>query len=72
MSHLCPAWRCSWMVGDSSKLMCPKHWRMVPRLLQRAVYGAWRHGEGLGSDELYAAQLAAIEAVNATLQGTRS
>lgn len=26
-------------------LMCPKHWRMVPRALQQAVYDAYRPGQ---------------------------
>jgi hypothetical protein len=71
MSHQCPVSACRWTLGDDSKLMCPKHWHMVPRPLQRAVYQAYGRGAGLGTTALICAQLAAIGAVNATLAGTR-
>lgn len=68
MSHLCPAWRCSWNVTDDGKLMCPGHWHMVPHPVQKAVYAAWANGEGRGMPALFAAQMAAIRAVNEKLQ----
>jgi hypothetical protein len=37
---------------------------MVPLPVQRAVNLAYRRGEGVGSDELLAAQAAAVRAVN--------
>jgi hypothetical protein len=62
---------CPHLLGDDSKLMCPKHWHMVPRPLQKAVYGAYQGGEGLGTTALISAQLAAIGAVNRTLAMSR-
>ncbi len=40
MSHECPADDC--VVSCDAVLMCRKHWRMVPRFMQREVNGAWR------------------------------
>lgn len=66
MAHLCPARRCSVECPDQ-KLMCPDHWRLVPRPLQVAVYTAYDHGRGMGSYALLAAQTDAITAANARL-----
>jgi len=62
-THRCPARRCPRRV-QPDLLMCGIHWRMVPKPLQRAVWAAWRHGEGQGTIELIHAQDAAIRAVN--------
>ena len=70
MSHTCPVQVCVLVVGDDDRLMCPTHWHMVPRPLQRAVWAAWKDGEGFGTLALHAAQTAAISSVDATLQGT--
>lgn len=64
MSHKCPREGCTRTVSDQY-LMCGPDWRRVPAALQQAVYAAYRGGRGLGSDELAAAQDAAIKAVNA-------
>lgn len=37
----CPVEGCETTV-PSSHLMCARHWRMVPKLLQGRVYRAWR------------------------------
>jgi hypothetical protein len=63
MSHECPRNGCTRTVDDA-RLMCGPCWRLVPAPLQLAVYTAYRHGEGLYSAELLAAQHAAIRAVN--------
>ena len=75
----CAAKGCSTRV-DSSKLMCPSHWRMVPRPTQDRVLTAWRaykaavESEASGGDalpavkELRAAQAEAVSAV-ATAEG---
>jgi hypothetical protein len=63
VSHQCPRNGCTETVGDSH-LMCGPDWRRVPARLQRAVYAAYRRGAGLGSEELAAAQDAAIRSVN--------
>jgi hypothetical protein len=72
VSHTCPVQVCVLVVGDDDRLMCPTHWHMVPRPLQRAVWAAWKNGKGFGTVALAAAQSAAISAVDATLQGAGS
>jgi hypothetical protein len=44
MSHLCHATGCEREV-EPKLLMCLKHWRMVPRPLQRAVWAQYRSGQ---------------------------
>jgi hypothetical protein len=63
MTHKCPVNGCEAVVPDRL-LLCVDDWRLVPAPLQLAVYTAYRHGEGLYSAELLAAQHAAIRAVN--------
>lgn len=41
MSHECPIENCSATV-PSGIYMCPRHWRLVPRPLQAAVYASFR------------------------------
>lgn len=38
--HACTITGCEEAV-PRDKLMCPRHWRMVPKPLQTAVYAAW-------------------------------
>lgn len=64
--HQCPIGGCTQLLPNA-KLMCLDHWRMVPKALQDAVYAAYDHGYGLGTERLYAAQDAAIQAVEAKL-----
>ena len=62
-THVCPARNCSQRVpGDM--LMCPAHWRQVPRGIQRAVHAAWRGGAGEGTLAHHSAILAAVRAVD--------
>lgn len=63
MSHQCPREGCTEDV-PTEKLACPADWARVPKPLQRAVYRAYRHGEGVGSPEHIAAMDAAIAAMN--------
>jgi len=49
-THTCPVHTCGRQVGGD-KLMCPRHWLMVPPELRRAVWGAWRNGDGYGTPE---------------------
>jgi len=63
MSHECPRKGCTRSVSDQF-LMCGPDWRLVPPALQRGVYAAYKRGQGLGSQELAAAQDAVIAAVN--------
>lgn len=44
MKHPCHADRCSVDV-DPSMLMCGRHWRMVPRGLQRELWAAYVPGQ---------------------------
>ena len=62
-THPCPATGCGLTVYYTY-LMCPGHWRLVPKPLQNAVYAAWLHGEGEGTEEHIRAIDAAIRAVN--------
>ncbi|MGJ5203597.1 hypothetical protein [Bradyrhizobium sp. HKCCYLR20261] len=41
MSHACPVQNCSSQVA-SHLYMCPRHWRMVPKPLQTAVYESYQ------------------------------
>jgi hypothetical protein len=71
MTHQCPIRICPRVLPDRL-LMCGLHWRLVPKELQDAVYGAYAGGRGLGSMSLYLAQDAAIRAVHTRLgQGAR-
>jgi hypothetical protein len=51
-SHTCPVGECPATVADD-KLMCARHWRLVPIDLGRALYRAWRGGAGAGTEALY-------------------
>ena len=68
MSHQCPISGCE-PVEDDTKLICRRHWAMVPKPLQRAVYRAYGNGRGLGSTALLRAQDAAIRAAEHQLAG---
>ena len=68
MFHTCPADGCMKDVRNDM-LMCPRHWGMVPKPLQNAVYRAWRNGDGEGSPAHAQAIHAAIDAVDRKLAG---
>jgi hypothetical protein len=44
MSHTCHARGCSTLVRPEL-LMCLRHWRQVPRTIQRAVWDSYRPGQ---------------------------
>ena len=44
MTHTCHARGCE-TPCKPELLMCPKHWRMVPAHIQKAVYKNYRHGQ---------------------------
>ena len=67
LMHPCPVGGCVSRPLPVAILMCPPHWRMVPKALQRAVYAAYRGGRGLGTPALARAQREAIDAVLALL-----
>lgn len=63
--HLCHAVGCLRQV-EPKLLMCPAHWRMVPRELQRGVWAHYRPGQERDkapSLEYVRAARAAVEAV---------
>lgn len=65
MKHLCHAIGCTVAVPPS-KLMCLKHWRMVPKALQHAVWEHYVPGQERRKDpsrDYLVAALAAVEAV---------
>ena len=63
MTHQCPGPGCE-AEADSSMLMCPRCWHLVPAAVRRAVWIAWRRGVGAGTPAHRAAIRLAIAAVN--------
>lgn len=64
--HTCHAHGCTAEVPPKL-LMCLKHWRMVPKALQRAVWATYRSGQEIdkqASREYLEAAKAAIDAVH--------
>lgn len=65
MAHTCHAERCT-TPCKPEYLMCGRHWRMVPRQIQREVWAAYRPGQCddmRPSAEWFVAADRAIEAV---------
>ena len=69
-SHRCPVHGCERQV-PYHQLMCPKHWRMVAKSLQRRVYDAWGYGRGAGAAEHTIALEEAIRDVELKLAAIR-
>lgn len=63
--HACPVQGCHAYQLPIHLLMCARHWRMVPRQLQIAVYREWC--DGVPTANYREARQAAISAVDATL-----
>lgn len=63
MSHDCPRNGCTRTVSDEM-LLCATDWRRVGLPLRRALYAAWDHGRGKGSDAHREAMAAVIRHVN--------
>lgn len=76
MPHRCHARGCRREVAPSL-LMCPVHWRMVPRHLQRAVWQHYREGQEVDKRpsaaylEAAAAAIAAVAELSGTETSTR-
>lgn len=67
MKNVCYARDCE-RECKPEKLMCPKHWRMVPSHIQKEVYKHYRHGQAEGkkpSEDWILAVNAAVKAVSA-------
>jgi hypothetical protein len=62
-THRCPVGDCPAQV-PRQQLMCPRHWRLMPGSLKRALYRAWQDGAGVGSREHQQAIRACIDAVS--------
>ncbi len=65
MRHECHAKGCNVQVPPAL-LMCLRHWRMVPRAIQRRVWATYVHGQEIRKDptpEYMEAQQAAVDAV---------
>lgn len=45
MKHICNAIQCTAVVS-AQYLMCPSHWRQVPKALQDRIYAAYRANPG--------------------------
>ena len=58
----CPIPRCGERI-DPSRLMCRKHWYMVPKLMRDHVWATWRSGQAADSSEHQEAVHAAVVAV---------
>lgn len=56
MKHACPIPDCTASV-PSGVYMCARHWRMVPRPLQAAVYASFRAGQGVSRNHLEAVRV---------------
>ena len=62
--HLCHAWECERQVPPRM-LMCAKHWRMVPKSLQDAVWDTYVNGQEDRKDPSYEYLIASQNAINA-------
>ncbi len=58
----CPIPRCDDQI-DPSRLMCRRHWYMVPKALRDRVWATWRSGQGAFSREHQDAVRLAVTAV---------
>jgi hypothetical protein len=57
----CPVTGCGEQIARS-RLMCRRHWYLVPRQLRDRVWATWRSGDGVRSAEHQEAVLMAIAA----------
>lgn len=62
MAHQCPAPACTEQVDDD-RLMCSRDWYQVPAALRKAVWTAWKGGDGAGTPAHAAAVAAAIRSL---------
>jgi hypothetical protein len=68
MTHRCPVARCSADV-KSHVYMCSRHWRMVPKPLQTAVYDSFARERRIGDNHLEAVRVVnQVEAGRAELE----
>ena len=60
MTHDCPGPGCEAQI-PYEMLACSRHWYQVPKALRTAVYRAWDHGLGAGTQAHSVAIKAAID-----------
>lgn len=60
--HYCQAIGCKIAVRVS-RLMCKRHWFMVPHYMRRKVWQTWDNGKGILTGEYYEAAQDAIKYV---------
>ena len=63
--HRCPIGDCTAQVSRE-RLMCPRHWQLVPAKLKRALRRVWRNGQGAGTRAHRAAVHACIHAARSS------
>lgn len=61
--HQCPAPRCT-LRCPPAMLACRSHWYSIPEALRKAVWRAWRNGDGAGTAAHTAAITAAVDYLN--------
>ena len=66
-THRCPIGDCPAQI-PGGRLMCPRHWRLVPSNLKRALRRAGGDGDGAGSRTQLAAVRACLDAVQAACE----
>ena len=66
-THRCPIGDCPAQI-PGGRLMCPRHWRLVPPNLKRALRRTGRDGDGAGSGTQQAAVRACLDAVQAACE----
>lgn len=66
-AHLCHAEGCERRI-PARMLMCGKHWRMVPKTEQDAVWATYRPGQEQTKDPSRAYLIAARDAINAVAE----
>ena len=59
--HRCPVGDCTARI-PRERLMCARHWQLVPAKLKRTLRQAWRDGHGAGTRTHRAAAHACIQA----------
>jgi len=62
-AHRCPVGDCTTRV-PRERLMCARHWQLVPDKLKRTLRQAWRDGHGAGTRAHHAAAQACIRAAH--------
>ena len=66
-THRCPIGDCPAQI-PSGRLMCPRHWRLVPPNLKRTLRRAGGGGDGAGSRTQQRAARACLDAVQAACE----